>query len=85
METAHCRVCGYKLPFLPWGEDGCTPTYEICPCCGVEFGNEDYSENAIQNYRENWISARCPWFNPQKKPLQWSLDEQLKNVPISFK
>ena len=39
----YCKVCGYKLSFESWGDDGNTPTYEICPCCGVEFGNEDYT------------------------------------------
>lgn len=22
--------------YNPWGDDGKTPTYDICPCCGVE-------------------------------------------------
>lgn len=42
METNsfYCRVCGLYLGYQPWGEDGKTPSYEICPCCGVEFGYE---------------------------------------------
>ena len=39
MEKIYCRICGYRLGFEPWGDDEKTPTYEICPCCGVEFGN----------------------------------------------
>ena len=32
-----CPVCGYPLSdYNPWGDDGKTPTYDICPCCGVE-------------------------------------------------
>ena len=41
MEKEYCRICGYRLGFEPWGDDEKTPNYEICPCCGVEFGNED--------------------------------------------
>ena len=33
-----CRVCGYcDEELFPWGEDGETPTFEICPCCNVEL------------------------------------------------
>ena len=35
-----CRVCGAEQPEAPWGDDGETPTYDICNCCGVEFGYE---------------------------------------------
>ena len=45
MEKFYCRICGYRLGFEPWGDDGKTPTYEICPCCGVEFGNEDWKSH----------------------------------------
>ncbi len=31
-EAYHCRVCGLKQDFKPWGEDGKTPTFEICGC-----------------------------------------------------
>ena len=47
-----CRVCGYKLNFKIWGDDGHTPSYEMCPCCGVEFGNEDYTISSIHKYRK---------------------------------
>ena len=32
-----CRVCGYINDEITW-EKGIYPTYNICPCCGVEFG-----------------------------------------------
>ena len=25
-----CRVCGAEQPEAPWGDDGETPTYDIC-------------------------------------------------------
>lgn len=28
----HCRVCGYAWPGPPWGADGQSPDYDICPC-----------------------------------------------------
>lgn len=47
-----CRICGYRLKIKIWGEDGKYPSYEICPCCGVEFGNEDYTLTSILEYRK---------------------------------
>ncbi|MDR6891034.1 MULTISPECIES: hypothetical protein [Variovorax] len=36
-----CRVCGFDcFPFLPWGEDGNTPSYALFQNCNVEFGYE---------------------------------------------
>lgn len=80
-----CRVCGYKLNFKIWGEDGRTPSYEICPCCGVEFGNEDYTISSIHKYRKNWIESGCVWFSIQQKPLNWSCKNQLRNIPTEYK
>lgn len=80
-----CRICGYRLKFKIWGEDGKSPSYEICPCCGVEFGNEDYTLTSILNYRKRWIEAGCNWFLAQNKPLNWSYKAQLENVPRAYK
>lgn len=53
-----CRVCGYyDKELLPWGEDGETPTFEICPCCNVEFGYEDVQLSSIKSYREKWMNS----------------------------
>ena len=40
-ELMLCRVCGWKQETAPWGGDGQTASFLICPCCGVEFGYED--------------------------------------------
>lgn len=74
-----CRVCGYELEFSPWGESNDTPTYEICPCCGAEFGYDDYTPESIKTYREKWIQSGAKWFNPEMKPGNWNLEKQLHN------
>ena len=44
LKNNFCPICGYPLDnYNLWGDDGKTPTYDICPCCGVEWGNEDYT------------------------------------------
>lgn len=80
----HCRVCGLYIESAPWGEDGETPTYEICPCCGVEFGNEDYTLQSVRNYRTKWLENSAKWFEPRQKPNYWDLEEQMKKVPMGF-
>jgi hypothetical protein len=57
-----CRVCGLATDERPWGEDGNRPTYEICQCCGVEFGYGDGSLQDIINYREQWLRDGAKWF-----------------------
>lgn len=76
----HCTVCGLPLDFAPWGKDKNFPTYDICPCCGVEWGNEDYTSESRKEYCSKWIAAGTKWFDPQKKPANWNLEEQLKNI-----
>lgn len=76
----YCRVCGFEQEDPPWGQDGNTPSFEICDCCGVEFGYEDRLDKSIQKYRENWINNGAKWHKPGKKPQEWCLNEQLKNA-----
>ncbi len=80
----NCRVCGLKLEEPPWGQDGETPLFEICPCCGVEFGYEDSTPLSAKRYREEWLSKGGVWFRPQDKPEGWNFADQLNNRPPGF-
>jgi hypothetical protein len=84
MNRHNCRVCGYYIGDLPWGKDGNCPTYEICPCCGVEFGNEDCTKEFTKQYREKWINEGAKWFAPEEKPKNWNKEEQFINIPQEF-
>jgi len=85
MEKFYCRICGYRLCFEPWGDDGKTPTYEICPCCGVEFGNEDCTMKSIKEYRGSWIKSGCKWFDPSKRATTWPWANQQRHIPKKFR
>jgi hypothetical protein len=76
----NCRVCGLTQDDLPWGIDGNSPNYEICDCCGVEFGNEDYKYESVLKYRENWIKKGMLWFNKKNKPLEWDFEKQFSSI-----
>jgi hypothetical protein len=42
MKQKHtCPVCAYPDLGGPAYDDTGCPTFEICPCCGVEFGYND--------------------------------------------
>lgn len=56
-----CRVCGYEPEGPPWGEDGRTPTFEICPCCGVEWGYQDATPIGVDRYRSGWLQSGAQW------------------------
>ncbi len=84
MKERYCRVCGLYNEDFPWGEDGKSPNYDYCFCCGVEFGNQDYTLESIRQYRENWLKNGAQWDEPSKKPEKWNLEVQLKQIPKEF-
>lgn len=76
-----CRVCGLRQHEAIWGADGQSPTYNICACCGCEFGYEDCDPGGVQGRRESWIAKGGVWFDPARQPAEWSLEDQLAKVP----
>jgi len=80
-----CRVCGRIQAEPPWGENGRSPNWAICPCCGVEFGYGDSNMLAIEDWRKKWLVSGARWWQPKKKPADWSLVEQMKNIPEKYK
>jgi|GEM_PF-1932010 len=77
-----CRVCGldYGPDNLTWWGDG-DASFEICSCCGVEFGIQDTHLMGVRPYRLDWLKRDELWFEPSKKPEQWDVFEQMKNIP----
>jgi hypothetical protein len=80
----NCFSCGYQPSFLPWGEDGKSPSMEICPCCGVQFGNEDMTLKSLNAYRSKWISKGAKWFSKEDMPEAWDIEAQMKHIPEEF-
>jgi len=68
-----CPLCGYgpwKDPYI--NSDEMRLSYEICDCCGTEFGYDD-----TISYFEEWKSRGTPWFTPKMKPKLWKLEDQI--------
>jgi hypothetical protein len=82
--TFFCRVCGLDQNEYPWGEDNDSPTYGICDCCGAEFGYHDCTLVGIRMQRYRWLLNEGKWLEPKKMPVDWSLEEQMKNIPKEY-
>ncbi|MCU5774495.1 hypothetical protein N5923_11400 [Erwiniaceae bacterium BAC15a-03b] len=80
-----CRVCGAWQSDPLWGDDGKNASFNICDCCGVEFGYEDATQVGLKRFREKWLSNGAKWNNPKYRPENWSLEEQLKNIPQEYR
>jgi hypothetical protein len=77
-----CPVCFYPDLEEPPRE------FSICPCCGTEFGVDDYSPRGIspdvihRDLRWQWLERGAPWFDPETpKPDGWRGSEQVWNSP----
>ena len=75
-----CPVCGYggllEAPF----DDAGAPSYEICPCCGTEFGYQD-AKTPHAVLRQKWIAKGSPWHSRVKHaPPGWDPAVQLRSV-----
>jgi len=82
-----CPVCQYpglrdrpyeswppppEMPLSPPYEDLLgSPSYEVCPRCGFEFGNDDNPGTGVpssfEQYRLEWESEGCPWFDVSRE------------------
>ncbi|MEY8346871.1 hypothetical protein AALF16_00900 [Bacillus cereus] len=54
--TYICPVCGYDgLEEQAYDEDG-DSSYEICFCCGFEYGFDDLDQGySFEQYRQEWV------------------------------
>jgi hypothetical protein len=83
-----CPVCGLLLDFKPW--DGESPSDEICPSCGIQFGYDDAAGGNMEmrnrchaRWREKWISSGMVWHSKgTRRPDNWDPKSQLTNLKL---
>lgn len=80
-----CPVCGFDLGFRAW--DGDSPSDEICPSCGMQFGYYDSTPDGAQGraaiyaeWRRRWVEEGMPWNGASPPPTGWSPAEQLTRL-----
>ena len=77
----NCPACGFcQLEEPAWDQDIGSPSFNICPCCGCEFGYNDATPQARERHLRQWIRNGAAWFRPELKPVDWSLEEQLRGI-----
>lgn len=81
-----CPACGYgALEGEPW--KGASPSDEICPSCGIQFGYDDFAggdpSHRLEIYRmwrEKWKAGGMRWWSKRQKPADWDPAAQLRRV-----
>ena len=74
MTISHCPICGF--PFgQPLEEHEVRKSYDICECCGCEYGVDD-----TPSYRTQWLASGAPWFHVSSRPGDWDLQAQLQHA-----
>ncbi|MDQ5950707.1 MAG: hypothetical protein QG585_649 [Patescibacteria group bacterium] len=83
--NTYCPVCGFDLGFLSW--EGDSPSDEICPSCGIQYGYDDVAGGDVKQrkevyskWRETWIKNGHSWFSQNKQPKDWNPVKQLERV-----
>lgn len=84
-----------EMPPAPFGDLGKPPyigrfgyaSFGCCDCCGFEYGYDDdpgASGRAcsFKQYRAEFVARDMAWFRPDRKPVGWSLDDQLRAAGI---
>lgn len=76
-----CPVCGFGgLDEPPYDEDGCA-SFNICPCCGTEFGNDDF-RSSHEQLRADWFAKGMPWWSKGGPPEGWDPRRQLSEAGL---
>ncbi len=71
-----CPVCGYDNLTHP------PKDYMICPCCGTEFGYDDFTATH-EELRQEWMSNGCQWFSSRVlAPTGWDPVAQLRTLEL---
>jgi hypothetical protein len=68
----------------PWGPDGRTSTFDICPCCGVEWGYGDSRCSSRLKYRAEWLEAGGRWIFDDVPHDGLTTEERLSHVSADF-
>jgi len=85
----NCPACGYPLGFLAWDDD--SPSHEMCPGCGIQFGYDDAAGGNLERrraiyeqWRQEWVRNGMRWFSKGTPvPIGWDPAKQLSRLTQS--
>jgi len=71
-----CPVCGFDELRYPAKSD------MICPCCGTQFGYDDFARTHAE-LRGEWLASGAVWQSRRTEaPAGWSPDTQLARAGL---
>lgn len=78
-----CPVCNYMFDQWSKPETLISDSFDICPCCGVEFGVDD-RKLSHKELGWQWIENGSAWFDDIiKPPADWSPIKQYNAIYLS--
>ena len=88
IKSNDCPVCGYDLGFAAW--EGSSPSDEICPCCGIQYGYDDAAGGDVakryliyNEWRSCWVRKKMPWQSKGiSPPKNWDPAKQLMRITL---
>ena len=80
-----CPVCAYPGLEEPARSKSGGGSYEICPCCGFQFGVSDDDDGlTYEVWREHWVADGMLWFS-RGVPAPAGWDARAQFAPLSGK
>jgi len=79
-----CRSFGYGQPwFEAEGDSFAGPSFDICPCCKVQYGLEDSVGDTSQTgaLDKRWEELRIQWLNKMDWAA-WALEQLKDNLGV---
>ncbi len=62
-----CPSCAYDLGFRAWDSE--SPSLEICPSCGIQFGYDDMAGGDVQKRKKLYVNWKAAWNANERQPL----------------
>lgn len=76
--TYVCPVCGWPELDEPAYDQYGSSSFDICPCCGTQFGYQD-ARRTHADLRAEWIAGGMPWSSRAvPEPDGWESSSQLR-------
>ena len=74
-----CPVCGWPELAEPPRNAAGAASFEICPCCGFEFGFDDDDRGLTYDAaRARWVAGGMKWWSASRPaPAGWEASEQV--------
>jgi hypothetical protein len=67
VQESKCYACKNELDFKPW--DNGLASFEICPFCKIQFGNDDFADGDEQKRKRIYEKWNSVWLENGKKSL----------------